>query len=212
MLIVEDSAKMTEQAEYGKSEADFATEAVRDLVMDMQGRSLRLAGFRYLLNFAKFAGGETVIAESQRPNDGDLENVVFYGNSGRAHNLALVLDWVAMALERALVRCRNIPTYDESKSPPLVVIILSDGESFRPELAECAARLRAIPFQGNSLSVINFVIGMKAGSSIVIEGPASGEEMRSTSSRLNWPSLLRLCEPLDDRRYAQFPGFAPWRR
>ena len=184
-IILDDSDSMRDLAEGDKSKATVATESIKNMIMAMQGRSQGSKTSRYLVNLAKFGDKVTPIAVAKPPKDIDLEEVVFYGNSGWT-NMALALDWGAEALEEALKVCRSETTYDESQAPPPLVVFISDGErTAGPEPGESAARLRGIPFKDGEVSVIACGIAMKPEHfKVMKEIASSGEAVNIKPSRL----------------------------
>jgi hypothetical protein len=133
-LIVDDSTSMREVADGGKSKSTVATESIQDMVMTTQSGSLGATEYRFLMNIAKFGDAVTVIAEAKPPEEINLNKVAFKGS---------------------LKKCRStVKDYNESETPPPLVIFLSDGGNKGPKLDEVAARSRNIEFEEDRVNVI----------------------------------------------------------
>lgn len=157
-LIIDDSESMS----WDHNKADQATQAVQDLVIQMQGWDLQSSGFRYLLNIAKFGDDITPIAEAAAPGEIDLSALIFLGESGTTQ-MGNALQWANITLQNSLDKCRQIPGYNEPDSPNPLVIFFSDGENYDDAagIVSEANNLRSIAFQGGGIDVVAVGIGME---------------------------------------------------
>lgn len=158
-LIVDDSNSMQGLLHTGKTKAQVATDSLQDMVITTQANTQGAKGFRFLVNIAKFGNEVTPIAEAEAPPNVDLDELVFRGDSGRT-NMAAALEWAVAALEKSLDVCRRLPAFDESNSPPPLIVFMSDGENNGPEIEDVARRLRSIRFGAGPVNVIACGIGM----------------------------------------------------
>lgn len=174
-LIVDDSNSMQGLAQEGKSKAQVATESIRHLVITMQSHNLGTTGFRFLMNIAKFGDQVIPLAEAQKPEELDLTQLVFRGDSGWTV-MAEALEWAHGAVEKALGVCRKLRSYDEAKSPPPLVVFFSDGENTGPAIETAAGKLRSITFKDGWIDVVACGIGMQQKHLQILQTIASKSE------------------------------------
>lgn len=170
ILLAEDGPNMRESVDGGKSKAELAAATIEDVVITAQAANLGIRGFVYLLSIARYGCAVTPLAEAQIPADIDLGDLKVSGESG-APALEPALDWAAHALELSLEKCRSVPSFDESISPPPLIALLCDPASITPDFRNHVARLREFPFQGGTVIVIICAIGPNADLSREIESP-----------------------------------------
>lgn len=168
-LIVDDSGSM--QGDKAKQ----ATEALQDLVINIQSINLGTGAFRYLLNIAKFGDVPTPLAEAAMPGEVDLQRLVFAGESGTTV-MASALTWGAQAIQRSLDRCRQKSNFRESDAPPPIVLFLSDGANTGPDISSAAAAVRNVQTTAGPIDVIACGIGMDAAAFSVMGTIASRPE------------------------------------
>ena len=208
-IIVDDSNSMQGLLQSGKSKSQVATDSINELVMTTQAYSLGTTGFRFLWNIVKFGDQVTPIAEAQTPRNVNLKQLVFRGDSGWTV-MAPALEWAAGALEKAIAVCRKLPVFDESNSPPPIVIFMSDGDNTGPDVRDAARKLRSIQFGGGPVTVIACGIGMHEEHLEILRSIASSPEFAMNINPSLLPDFIAAVGATFIRRdERQLEGFVP---
>ncbi len=175
-LIIDDSGSMQ------GSKAKQVTEAVQDnLVITLQSQNLQTHGFRFLLNIAKFGDNVTPLALASKPDEVNLNDLVFEGESGQT-NMAEALRWAKEAVETALQKCRALPDYAENESPNPLCIFFSDGENTGSDVTQAANALKAVRFDGGQVDVVACGIGLQQKDFPTMEAIASDVSLATNIS------------------------------
>lgn len=153
-LVVDDSGSMS-----ADSKCAQATEALRQMVMEIQGNNMGAGGYRYLVNIAKFGDEVTPIAECAAPNTIDLNSLQFTADSGGTE-MAPALEWAAAVTDRSLTKLRALPKFREEAAPNPIVVFFSDGENTGPDVTSPAQKLRSLKLVGGNVDVVACGIGM----------------------------------------------------
>jgi uncharacterized protein YegL len=177
-LIVDDSGSMS------GTKAHDATEAMKNLVITMQSGNQGSAGYRFLLNIAKFGSSVTPLAEASRPESISLGTLSFTGDSGSTE-MPDALSWGAGAVQKALQECRQILGYAEEACPNPLVVFFSDGANTGGDVTANAQAIKNIKFVGGNVDVVAVGIGM---------GPQEFPVMQSIASR---PELAVNIDPAE---------------
>ena len=153
-LVVDDSGSMS-----ADSKCTQATEALKQLVMEIQGGNMGAGGYRYLVNIAKFGDELTPLAECAAPNTIDIDTLNFTGDSGGTE-MAPALEWAAAVTDRSLKQLRSLPKFKEEAAPNPIVVFFSDGENTGPDVAAPAQKLKSLKMFGSGIDVVACGIGM----------------------------------------------------
>jgi VWA domain-containing protein len=125
-LVVDDSGSMS-----ADSKCIQATEALKQMVMEIQGGNMGAGGYRYLVNIAKFGDEVTPIAECAAPGTINIDALNFTGESGGTE-MAPALEWASAVTDRSLKQLRALPKFKEEAAPNPIVVFFSDGETPAP--------------------------------------------------------------------------------
>jgi uncharacterized protein YegL len=170
-LIIDDSGSMQGQ------KAFQASEAVQDMMVQMQGWNQGSSGYRYLLNIAKFGNQVVPLALASAVQEVNLQQLKFAGEGGGTE-MPAALRWAAQAIEQSLQRCRQIPRYNENAAPPPLCIFFSDGENTSSEpMLPAIQALHSISFQGGPIDVVACGIGMSSSAFAVMKQISSRPEL-----------------------------------
>jgi uncharacterized protein YegL len=155
MLVIDNSGSMAEE---GKCEQ--VTDAVQNLVMTMQSQNLGASRSRQLMNICSFGDDVREMALAAQPNEIDLDRLVFLGDQGGT-NLHLALQWAKGALQKSLDRARNVPHYQEERSPDPLCVVLSDGEITGPDCKPYVQDLHTVPIEKGKVNIVAVGVGMQ---------------------------------------------------
>ncbi|HEX6100453.1 MAG TPA: vWA domain-containing protein [Thermoanaerobaculia bacterium] len=153
-LVVDDSGSMS-----ADSKCTQATEALKQLVMEIQGGNMGAGGYRYLVNIAKFGDEVTPLAECAAPNTIDIDTLNFTGDSGGTE-MAPALEWAAAVTDRSLKQLRALPKFKEEAAPNPIVVFFSDGENTGPDVIAPAQQVKNLKMVNGSIDVVACGIGM----------------------------------------------------
>jgi len=153
-IVVDDSGSMS-----ADSKCTQATEALKQLVMEVQGGNMGSGGYRYLVNIAKFGDEVTPLAECATPDTIDVDKLNLNGESGGT-DMAPALEWASGVIDRSLKQLRALPKFKEEASPNPIVVFFSDGENTGPDVAAPAQKLKSIKMVGGNVDVVACGIGM----------------------------------------------------
>lgn len=153
-LVVDDSGSMSTD-----SKCTQATEALKNLVMEIQGGNMGTGGYRYLVNIAKFGDEVTPLAECAAPNTIDIDTLNFAGESGGTE-MAPALEWASAVTDRSIKQLRALPKFKEEAAPNPIVVFFSDGENTGPDVTAPAQKLKSLKMVGGNIDVVACGIGM----------------------------------------------------
>ena len=170
-LIVDDSDSMD-----GTTAAQ-ATEAIKNLVIQMQVHNHGSSGFRFLLNIAKFGSITTGLAEGAKPTEIDVDQISFNADSGTS-DIPKALIWATDAVQKSLEACRQtIKSYNEECSPNPLVVFLIGGARGGGSVVGPANALKLIPFAGGRVDVMAIGFCISAWEFLVVKTIASRPDL-----------------------------------
>ena len=165
VFLVDNSGSMSDPGvDKTTPKCETATEALRQVVMQLQADSVNAGANRYFVSIAAFGDEVVPLAEAKGPLEiEDVESIQLDGNGGYTR-MAAALEWAQQAVTGSLVIMRNtVSGYVEERTPAPVVILVTDGDNTDKEHDPVAAAgsLRAIHFEGDTVRVVAAGIAMQ---------------------------------------------------
>jgi uncharacterized protein YegL len=160
IFVLDDSGSMADPCRDGSSKAQVASEAMEQVILDLQGANLSTTISRFYISIARFGDDVTSIAEIQNPAHIALQQIPFHGNSGTT-DMFKALNWATDMLNSSLEYVRtSIPGFREAETPAPLIVFLSDGENTGPDVAAVAQKIHRTSFQGEPIKLVACGVGL----------------------------------------------------